>query len=88
MRDENEADALELIASFAEKGRAHAAMAVANDALSDDDPRKITREKIEMIRAAANSVADEVVEGSHRVTDLRAFADALESYLPPESDRG
>lgn len=62
--------------------RPAALIALANAALPDSDRRKITREKIAVIRQCAfdnlpylaGAVAKAMVE----------FADALESYLPPE----
>lgn len=60
-----------------------AVIALANAALPDSDPRKITRERVAAIRTAA--------EGSRRhynaepfANALRDFANALESYLPPD----
>lgn len=55
-------------------------IAVANAALPSGDPRKITREKVEMMRRAAWNVPD----GYSGNLALSEFADALESYLPPE----
>jgi hypothetical protein len=49
------------------------AIAVANDLLPDSDPRKITRERITLLRDPA-----------YRETEQMAFIDALASYLPPE----
>lgn len=46
-----------------------AVIGFANAALPDSDPRKITRKHVELLRET--------------VAPLRAFADALESYLPP-----
>lgn len=62
------------------KTRPGAAIALANAALPDSDPRKITREIVEAIRKAylefgqTNETTDRILE----------IADALESYLPPE----
>lgn len=56
----------------------HAVIALINDSLPDDDPRKITREKIEGLRtelSSENNFADK--------SDGWAFLDALESYLAP-----
>lgn len=55
-------------------------IAVANAALPDDDPRKITRAKLEALRSLA--IMHETARGAD-VTDERRFIDALESYLPP-----
>ena len=70
-----------------------AIIALANAALPDDDPRKLTRAKVRMLRVAAD-----VLDALAKDTDVRAagverlmaaaylrnHADALESYLPPE----
>ena len=60
-----------------------AAIALANHSLADDDPRKITRERIETLRSAMELA----VEGRRHYRpaegDALAFLDALESYLPP-----
>jgi hypothetical protein len=61
-------------------------IALANAALPDSDPRKITREKILLVRSA---IVHEPYAGSSSpnpdgAAALQAFADALESYLPPE----
>lgn len=61
-----------------------ALIALANAALPDSDPRKITREKIALLRIEHISECDgDVCEYPTR--ELAAFADALESYLPPET---
>lgn len=49
-------------------------IAIANAALHDDDPRKITRDRIVAMREALDETDNEA---------LRQFADALEAYLPP-----
>lgn len=56
-------------------------IAIANAALDDEDPRKITRGKLAGLRAAIHSTAD-----PHSVYSKvgSEFIDALESYLPPE----
>jgi hypothetical protein len=61
-------------------------VAVHNAMLDDSDTRKITREKILLVRSA---IVHEPYAGSSSpnpegTAALRAFADALESYLPPE----
>lgn len=67
------------------------AIAVANAMLEDDDRRKITREWITTIRDNAYWMigANDSPAGKERnnkaSADLVAIADALESYLPPES---
>lgn len=70
-------------------------IALANAALPDSDPRKITREKITALRSAAHFL--ENADGRlavawsaddnpwHKLAaELRATADALESYLRQE----
>jgi hypothetical protein len=68
------------------------AIALANAALPDDDPRKITREWVIDIRDIADSLAGEIAEWvgdsprtEAQIARLRGYADALESYLPPET---
>ena len=66
-----------------------AAVAMFNAALPGDDPRKITRERIEALRRCVE-LARESEMGTRGGVDWRrdTFADstilALESYLPPE----
>lgn len=57
-----------------------AAIAACNAALPDDDPRKITREKLDDLRAGLDVGEDTRNDESA----ARAFLDALESYLPPD----
>jgi hypothetical protein len=57
------------------RSRPAGAIAIANAALPDSDPRKITREKLRLVGR---------LMGAHE-DDEKAFLDALESYLPPES---
>jgi hypothetical protein len=62
-------------------------IAALNDALPDSDPRKITRETVRYLRELANfleSVSEERTGIAEPEMQLRAIADALESYLPPE----
>lgn len=59
-----------------------ALIALANAALPDSDPRKITREKIEHMKAIAESIRPTTSNESH-IGFLEEFATALESYLPP-----
>jgi hypothetical protein len=58
-----------------------AVIAIANHALPDSDPRKITRERVTAVRDFLNGVDED-----SRFDDVRevaaAFANALESYLP------
>jgi hypothetical protein len=74
------------------------AIALANAALPDDDPRKITHDMVAAIRDVADTldrVCGAKMIGSVQVhgpagsayllrDDFGAIADALESYLPPE----
>jgi hypothetical protein len=62
---------------------ATAYIAIANAALPDSDPRKITREKIALLRIPHLSTVDGD-PAAYPTEELAAFADALESYLPPE----
>ena len=64
-----------------------ALIALANAALPDDDQRKITRTKLDLLREAAEMISQEYDapgNDSTMVVGLRALADALASYLPPE----
>lgn len=72
-----------------------AVIALANAALPDSDPRKITRERIALIRELAElawlraksfKVAEPFAtrNADRAKDDVLQFADALESYLPPE----
>lgn len=63
---------------------AEAIIASANHALPDDDPRKITREWVEQLRAWAGVLEND--RGDVAGADLRSIADALESYLPPAKE--
>lgn len=64
--------------------RDHALIALANAALPDTDPRKITREWVREIRGAARDYA--LPDGFlHSGEVLNRIADALASYLPPET---
>lgn len=56
-------------------------LALANHALPDSDPRKITRGVVEMMLRAAWDVPD----GYSVNVSLANFADALQSYLPPDT---
>lgn len=60
-------------------------IALANAALKADDPRKITRAMVNLLRDVAETHEAESGEDWHEdVAPLRAMADALASYLPPE----
>lgn len=59
------------------RSRQAGAIALANAALPDDDPRKITRERVNILRELWAECPYEYQ------TALRELADALESYLPP-----
>jgi hypothetical protein len=69
--------------------RPHAIIAVLNAALPDADPRKITRKHIAMLREAGrqrDSLSPPYLDITlDDAAELLAFADALESYLPPAS---
>ena len=56
-------------------------IAIANQRLSDTDPRKITRDKLDSIRSTLKAADGEWYQD---VSDDMAFLDALASYLPPE----
>lgn len=65
-------------------------IALANAALPDDDPRKITPALVEYLRTAAHDAEarhDESGEMSdyEEQQQLLAWAEAISSYLPPES---
>lgn len=60
-------------------------VAIANDALADDDPRKFTREWVDVLRTAAVSLDPNFYAGERVEQRVQAFADALASYLPPEA---
>ena len=57
--------------------RLTALIAVANAAMSDDEPRKLKRVHVEALRAAAEGEA-----GEKEAAVLRELASAIESYLP------
>lgn len=67
-------------ASLFEAENVRRLIAIANAALPDDDPRKITRERLQEMRDAADWIGES--------TSVHAFADALASYLPRELDLG
>lgn len=73
--------------------RPAAVIALANAALSDSDPRKITREWVKALRDEAERaeyterVQDNAGYSAIEPTLARQIADALESYLPPEIER-
>lgn len=67
--------------------RPHAAIAIANAALPDSDPRKLAREMVRYLLEIARfceSVSEERTGEIEPETKLRDIAAALESYLPPE----
>lgn len=59
---------------------AHIAIALANAALPDDDPRKITRKMVTGLREIASDQPWDEGLGLW----LNRVADVLESFLPPE----
>jgi hypothetical protein len=71
------------------KDRIPAVIALANAALPDSDPRKITRAMVDAMREVARA-AEAQHDQSHEFADYEAaqrwtrWADALSSYLPPE----
>jgi hypothetical protein len=66
--------------SYFLKGELPRLIALANAALPDNDPRKITRERLGLL-AYANG-RDELSQGEWE--EVKAFVAALQSYLPPE----
>lgn len=56
-------------------------IALANHGLPESDPRKITREWIDLLNRAASNEN----KGDMDAVALKSLADALESYLPPWS---
>jgi hypothetical protein len=66
-----------------------ALIALANAALPDDDPRKITRAGVTAMRDDAAKLRARSLNGDDDLFliawRLSLLADALESYLPPES---
>lgn len=64
-----------------------AAIAALNDSLPDSDPRKITRAHVAAIRHELDEEWDGIRDDASfpHVALLRQLADALESYLPPET---
>lgn len=58
-------------------------IALANAALPDSDARKITREKIKMLRDYAADITR--IGGGRHGGELDHLADELEAYLPPKS---
>jgi hypothetical protein len=81
--------------------RPHAVIAMLNDALHDEDPRKLTPEQIALLRYVAGTVetlltvpirdmslsvaAQDALDWSERYSQLLELADVLASYLPPEA---
>jgi hypothetical protein len=64
---------LSYIGWIATARRIPASIAILNDALPDSDPRKITRERVDLLAEIAKEYPL-----------LQPLADALASYLPPE----
>jgi hypothetical protein len=60
----------------------HATLALANHALPDGDPRKITRAMVEEIESCVRFAASIVVHGD--ASPARAAVAALRALLPPE----
>jgi hypothetical protein len=65
----------------------HQTIALANHALPDDDPRKITRVGLSALRADAEELRKRSSNGDDALFliawRMTLMADALESYLPP-----
>lgn len=61
-----------------------AAIAIANHLLDPDDPRKITRAKIDAMREVIAEEWPTDLPGIPNASLVVQFADALASYLPPE----
>jgi hypothetical protein len=63
-------------------------IALANAALPDSDPRKITRARVDALREVAREIDAEnkgmITQCGWADDFLNGLADALESYLPPE----
>lgn len=68
-------------ASIFEAENVRRLIAIANAALPDDDPRKITRARVEALRSVCRHNPDTLPGYG---VPLRELADALASYLPPE----
>lgn len=69
--------------------RPSAAIAIANAAFADDDPRKFTRETVAVLREAADALPEVEDEAAatgavehYLAGELRRVANALEAYLP------
>lgn len=69
------------------RSRPAGAIAIANTALPDSDPRKITREMVDEVRRVASAINPSAADadGEESVRSLARIADALESYLPQET---
>lgn len=68
---------------------AHAIVAVANAALPDSDPRKLTRDDVAALCLAASTIRAEWGDDDPEARDLRRVATKLAALLPPEpSPRG
>jgi hypothetical protein len=63
-----------------ERKRRHAIIAIYNATLADDDPLKITRDKVNRLHFLCDAFEPDDAVHSW----LPAFADALDAYLPPE----
>jgi hypothetical protein len=94
------ADALRRYVDLSQEvGRPHAAIAILNDELHDEDPRKLAREHVALLRSVAEHFATtipelrsgasdttvaEVAALSEQYSQLLELADVIESYLPPD----
>lgn len=65
------------------------AIAIANDQLHDEDPRKLTHDVVTALRAAAEALPEEGYNeargASTKYSRLHDLADVIESLLPPEA---
>ena len=68
------------------------AIAIANDQLHDDDPRKLTADVVIALRAAADALPqegyNEATGAQTKYSRLHDLADVIESYLPGDATRG
>jgi hypothetical protein len=68
----------------------HAQIAKHNAALPDDDPRKITREDVALLRSEYEAIMDAQSDeywdavAVERANGFKALADKLAALLPPE----
>lgn len=80
--NDHEHDVYEVVDFWLRKRGHHAAIAVANSELDDDDPAKITRDMVELLREVNAKLTDRQRHWT-AILELDRIADVLESYLPP-----